>query len=823
MKIFHFYFRIKHQIKINLAQKILLLLFSIFTTVDCLGQAKIIGQLRNKVNNEPIISAVIQIQDNNINTITDTLGKFKLITPKKGIYNLIISCIGYKTTTLFDLETFEIKDTYIDATLEENATELNGVTVRPSDFHKTYESPVSLKTLSSAEIERMPGGFRDISRVIQAFPGVASPPTAWRNDIIIRGGASYENKFFLDGIQIPNINHFSTQGSAAGAYGLINPSYLKEANIYSGAFPSNRGNALSSIFEFRLKDGSPQPIKSNIVAGTTDFTLSTDGKLSNKITYISSVRVANWNLISKTLGLFVLPVYSDALIKIKYKGLKQEFTVLGVGANDNIQPNLNVESGPFVDQSNVNVTQTLNRYLKQLAFNRQWNFTVGGIYKHYFKNSNLVVSGSYYKLYNKLENYTNQIEKTGKYIDYASYEGESNVRVEHNIQKKRISINYGFTYENQLISVDNYLIGLNVRKSTIDTTTYNSNIAFNQYSIFSQFSYKYNRGSISFGLRSDASDFSHQANNFFSQFSPRVSFSYDLTSKLSLNFNSGLYYQTPLITMIAYKNAEGIFANKDSLKYMRCFHIIGGIDYLNSSNLKISLEGFFKSYQNAPFLKTENIPLATYSSIVSQQAIGNAPSSSQAVGKAYGIELLIHQKLWKGYYGILSYTFLHSMYKSISAANYIPSVWDYRHTFSLTGGKRFANSWEVGMKYKFLTGSPYTPINQALSSLIPVFNVNPIGYPDFAKINSQRFNIYSAFDLRVEKTFIIKRFNVSTYIDIQNLFNSNFVVPPFLGVNLDANHMPLIDSTDPTRYDTKVLTFKAPFSILPTSGVSVTF
>ncbi|GAB4019846.1 TonB-dependent receptor [Spirosoma migulaei] len=795
----------------------------IFLTPDCFGQAKIVGQLRNKVNNDPIISAIIKIQDNNVNAISDTLGKFTLLTPRKGLYNLIISCVGYKATTLFDVEVFENKDTYIDATLEENATELQTVTVRPSDFHKTYESPVSIKTLSSAEIERMPGGFRDISRVIQAFPGVASPPTAWRNDIIIRGGASYENKFFLDGIQIPNINHFSTQGSAAGAYGLINPSYLKEANIYSGAFPSNRGNALSSIFDFRLKDGSSQPIKSNIVAGTTDFTLSTDGKLSKKITYISSIRVANWNFISKTLGLFVLPVYSDALLKLKYKDIKNEFTLLGVGANDNIQPNLRAESGPFVDQNNINVTQTMNRYLKQLAFNSQWNFTIGSIYKHYFKNSNLLVSGSYYKLYNKLENYTNQLEKIGNYIDYASYEGESNLRVEHNIQKNRFSINYGVAYENQSISVDNFLIGLNVRKSAIDTSTYNSNIAFNQYSIFSQFSYKYNRGSISFGLRTDASDFSHNVSNPLSQVSPRISLSYDLNNKFSLNFNSGIYYQTPLSTMIAYKNAAGVFDNKDSLKYMRCFHIIGGIDYLNSSNLKISVEGFFKSYQDAPFLKTENIPLATYSSIVSQQAIGNAPSSSQAVGKAYGLELLIHQKLWKGYYGILAYTFLHSMYKSSTAANYIPSIWDYRHTLSITGGRRFANSWEVGVKFKFLTGSPYTPINQSLSSLIPVFNVNPIGYTDFTKINSQRFNVYSAFDLRVEKTVIIKRFNVSAYVDIQNLFNSNFVVPPFLGVNLDANHMPIVDSNDPTRYDTKVLIFKAPFSILPTAGVSVTF
>ena len=120
------------------------------------------------------------------------------------------------------------------------------MTIRANRFQRNVESPLSLKSLNATEIERLPGANRDVSKVIAALPGVASRAT-FRNDIIIRGGSPGENKFYLDGIEVPNINHFATQGSSGGPVGLLNVNFIREVDFYSGAFPANRANGLSSV------------------------------------------------------------------------------------------------------------------------------------------------------------------------------------------------------------------------------------------------------------------------------------------------------------------------------------------------------------------------------------------------------------------------------------------------------------------------------------------------------------------------------------------------------------------------------------------------
>lgn len=184
------------------------------------------GKVVNAITNEPLPFATISIQGTTTGVSSTIDGLYKIENLAPGTYNLEATLVGFKKKTLFEVNVNNAKPAIVDIALEESATDLKAVEVTTSPFNKTEESPVSLRNIGAAEIQRLPGANRDISKVIQSLPGVASTP-AFRNDIIIRGGAPNENRFYLDGIEVPNINHFATQGSSGGPVGLINVNLIK--------------------------------------------------------------------------------------------------------------------------------------------------------------------------------------------------------------------------------------------------------------------------------------------------------------------------------------------------------------------------------------------------------------------------------------------------------------------------------------------------------------------------------------------------------------------------------------------------------------------
>ncbi|MGY8927431.1 MAG: TonB-dependent receptor plug domain-containing protein, partial [Flavobacteriales bacterium] len=169
--------------------------------------------------------------------ISDSLGNYVIEGVEPGLYSIKISSSGFKEIVISDIVVSNARSAEVNVNLEEIVVEQDEVTVRANPFRKIKESPISLKIMSAAEIQRLPGANRDASKVLQALPGVASP-ASFRNDIIIRGGSPSENKFYLDGIEIPNINHFATQGSSGGPVGLLNINFIREIDFYSGAMPS---------------------------------------------------------------------------------------------------------------------------------------------------------------------------------------------------------------------------------------------------------------------------------------------------------------------------------------------------------------------------------------------------------------------------------------------------------------------------------------------------------------------------------------------------------------------------------------------------------
>ncbi|MDX5404962.1 MAG: TonB-dependent receptor, partial [Bacteroidota bacterium] len=348
----------------------LLFLFTIAPVLGLAQNGTLKGRVYDALNNEPLPFAVVVVDGTQYSGTTDLDGNYVIDGVPAGLYNITCQLLGYRTSTIYEIQIRPSKPAQVDFAMEQQTQELNEVTVTAADqFEKKAESPVSVNVIGINEIQRNPGGNQDISRVIQSLPGVATG-VAFRNDIIVRGGGPNENKFYLDGIEIPAINHFATQGSSGGPVGMINVNFIREVDFYTGAFPSNRGNTLSSLMEIKLKDGRSDKIGGIFQIGASDVGLTLEGPLGKKTTFLASARRSYLQFLFSALDLPFLPTYNDFQFKTKTVFNKHhQLTVLGLGAIDNFELN-----------TAANETPEQRYILNYLPVNEQWNYSIGAKY-----------------------------------------------------------------------------------------------------------------------------------------------------------------------------------------------------------------------------------------------------------------------------------------------------------------------------------------------------------------------------------------------------------------------------------------------------------
>jgi len=329
--------------------------------------AKIQGRIFDITNNDPLPFANIIIAGTNIGTTSDLDGNFSFTGLNPGFIQLIATYVGYKQSISSELLITNANTANIDIPLEIADTELDEVYIKVLPFQKTRESPVSLNKIYSSEIENNPGSNRDISKVIQSFPGVGST-VSFRNDIIIRGGGPAESKFYLDDMEIPNINHFATQGASGGPVGILNADFISSVDYYSGAFPANRGNALSGVFEFTQIDGNIEKPKLRASVGASEVSLSFDKPVGENSSFILSARRSYLQLLFEAIGLPFLPTFNDYQFKWKTKiNDKNEIKIISIGALDQFRLNTDIEN-PNSEQQYI---------LSFIPVNEQWNYAIG--------------------------------------------------------------------------------------------------------------------------------------------------------------------------------------------------------------------------------------------------------------------------------------------------------------------------------------------------------------------------------------------------------------------------------------------------------------
>ena len=799
---------------------LLLISFQVFS------QSSIIkGKVSDATNNENIPFANVYVEETKSGVATDLEGNYQIKNLNPGLYTLTCSFVGYESKSIAEIIVNPNKPTIINIQLISSSTSLEEVIIKASPFQKSEESPVSKRSINATEIYRNPGGNRDISKVIQSLPGVAST-VSFRNDIIIRGGAPNENRFYLDGIEVPNINHFATQGSSGGPVGMINVNFIREVDLYSGAFPANRGNTLSSVMEFKQMDGNPDRIAKTLTIGSSDFGVTLDGPIGEKTSFIFSARRSYLQFLFKAIGLPFLPTYNDFQFKTKTKiNDKNQVTIIGLGAIDDFELNTGINEKydgqiPLSSEDSSEIERN-NYILGYLPVTTQWNYAIGANWTHFKENSfqNFVFSRNH--LNNRSVKYQNNIENDNNLIqDYLSQEIENKFRFENTYRKNGWKINFGTGIEDATYT--NKTFQKIIYQGVIDTIDVDSKIKFIKTSLFGQISKKaYNNKLIaSFGIRTDQNNYSKDMSNPLKQLSPRLSLAYAINDKTSINFNVGKYFQLPAYTVMGYRDNRDILINRNSgLTYINNKHIVLGIETNPGNFSKITIEGFYKKYNNYPFLTGDSISLANLGGNFG--VIGNEPVSSNSEGRSYGVEFLAQKKLNKSFYGIIAYTWVRSEFKDKND-NFIPSSWDNQHIVSMTGGVKLKKNWEIGMRFRYSGGSPFTPYDFNTSSLRSIWDINSFGVFDYNNLNSQRLNPNHGLDLRVDKKWYWKKVTLNLYLDIQNLYNFKIETPPSLIAERDSDGNIVVDPNDSNKYKLKYID-NISGTVLPSIGLQFEF
>jgi hypothetical protein len=738
-----------------------------FLTVTLALQAQNLGNIngfvRKASTQEPLQGVTIRILGTERTAMTDSAGFYRFRGVETKAWNLEASSVGYRTLTKFDIQVTSGNTSEVNFELEEERQELQGVVIR-ANFPKPVGVVNSVQSLSINEIVRYPGANFDMAKVVQSFPGV-SGSASFRNDIIIRGGAPNENVYYLDGVEIPTINHFATQGAAGGPAGILNVAFLDRVTLHTSAFPAKYDNVLSGVLQFRQRNGNPEKYQGNFRLSASEAALTAEGPLgkkNGKTTFIASARRSYLQLLFKLIDLPFVPNYWDYQYKITHKPDKRnEISIIGIGTIDEFS--LNKPEDATLEQLAV---------LDQVPLQGQLTYTFGVSWRHALNRGFWQLTASRNYLRNEADKFENNDNgnEARRILGYNSKEAENRLRYELNIPVGEIQLNAGA-----------HLIRSGYDNSTFQrrtgyTANYSTSFNMLRYGVFVNGTRKLadDRLTIAAGIRTDGNTYTNSGHQLGRTLSPRLSLAYSLVPGLNLNAAIARYYKLPSYTILGFQE-QGVSVNKDA-EYIRSDHFTGGLEWLPNASTRVTAEGFYKKYGNYPVSGRLGVSMANFGGDFG--VFGNERVTFNGIGEAFGYELLFQQRLTKNFYGILAYTWYHSRFSGVDHSKMLPSAWDNRHLLSFTGGYRFKGNWEIGLRFRYLGGAPYTPydINRSLDNY--PFTYEPV--LDYARLNGSRLRGFHSADLRIDKKFNFRGWTFDLYMDIQNAYNSqNPSVPGF--------------------------------------------
>lgn len=774
--------------------KLLYIFFLIlFSTVFAQSNGVITGRVIDSETKSTLPGANIIVLETNQGTSSNNSGEFRLVNLTPGTYRLKISFIGYETNFITDVVVKNGRPTFLLIELFPVAFETQNVVVTSGYFVNQLKPRPSTVNLSREEIRRFPGGFEDVVRTVATLPGVAVNNAGGRNDLIVRGGGPSENLYVVNNIEIPNINHFGTQGSSSGSLSFINLDFIDNVSFSTGGFGVKYGNKMSSVLELNLATGRNDSFGAKALISATQFGLNIEGPLSEKGSFLFSARKSYLDFIFKAAGQAFVPVYTDFNFLVNYDfSPTDKLFILGLVALDNIDRNFDDEENKIKNERLMDNTQT------QIITGINYRKILSGGY------FDVTLNGNFYKF-----DFSQADKNSVKYFESDAEENEYGLKLNFfNHLSDKVNLTLGASAKinsitNNTVFADSIYnsSGIKIPISETGIPQISSQDKTNyQYSFYAESEMKILKNlNLVTGVRADIYDALDES--FY--FSPRAGIKYTLDQKNSIKINYGIYYQA--LSPVWLVNEQNKFLSAPQNKML-----IAGWEHLIKEDLFFKIEGYYKDYSDLPTGTlagvNDHIVITNTGSQYGGrqddfQSFAYFPLNSSATGKSFGGEIILQKKYSDTpYYGQISISAGKSELVAGNGKTYY-NEFDQRFIFNFSAGYKWNDKWEISGKFRYFTGVPYTPIYNPEANLVKPGYIKNV--PE--EYLSSRLGDGHHLDLRIDRYFNYDTWTLTLFIDIQNIYNYKIPIKPTYDF-----------------YDKEIKTSNS-IGILPSIGVSAEF
>ncbi len=726
---------------------VIALLFALYTVVCAASGGTIKGRIVDAETKAPLSGASIMVLGTDIGAASDMDGYFRIPNVPSGSYSVRGSYIGYKEQIKTEVIVRSTRETEIYYELRAQVLQTNDVVVTSGYFESGDPLEINNHNYSYEEVRRAPGSAGDISRILFALPSVAKVDDQ-KNSLIVRGGNPIENGFIIDDIEVPNINHFPSQGSTGGAVGLINVDLLRDVSFSPGGFSAVYGDKLSSIVNMSFREGSR-----NRIEGQLDFSLMgiggvLEGPLSEKGSWMLSVRQSYIEQLIKIVdvGSSIAPKYGDYQFKAVYDlSPDQTLSLLSIGGYDQLSTDNQVaEENKMTAFAHQNIyEQTTGISLKSFWSKNAYSITSVAFTTDFYKEDYFETTTQNLLFKNRSSERTLKLRNNNflKLTDIFSVDFGIDAKLfRHsydNFYGQRTLQNGSIKPASSLVKdVREYMAGgyINVTVRPIPNVT------------------------LTLGGRGDY--FSATENSVFS---PRASMVYEFSDITSLTFSTGIYYQNLPLLLLAQRSSA------NQLREMRAEHYGLSFSHLLSSDTRLTLEVYQKNYSRFPM----NPATPTQFMLDEMQAGANflgdySDLKSNGKARTWGVEFMIQKKLAKDFYGVVSGTYFRSTYTDM-LGNERDRTFDNQYILNISGGYKLDDSWEFSARWVIAGGIPYTPFDANLSTIAGM------GISRDEDVNSKRYSPYHSLNIRADKRFSFGSSNLVVFVSVWNAYNNQNV------------------------------------------------
>jgi outer membrane receptor protein involved in Fe transport len=681
--------------------------------------------------------------------VSDAEGRFLLRDVPVGVVRLEVRRLGYVPRVITDVVVNPAKPAEVRVELEVVAARLEAVAVRPSAFPTLppARTPVSTQTFGAEEVRRAPGVQEDVVRAVSVLPGVGVT-SAGRNDLVVRGGAPFENLFVVDGIEVPNINHFGTQGSSGGPLSLINIDFVDQASLSAGGFGVALGDRTASVTSIRLREGNRERVASELNLSATGGGAIVEGPLGKHATFLVGARRSYLDLLFKAAGFGFIPAYVDLTAKVAWRPTPRDrVSALLIGADGTVT---------------FNNTTADNRYgNSRVAAPSQRQYFSGITWQHVRPRAVVTTTlGRTFTRYRTVQNDSGGAGVAPATIFRANTsEGEQSLRVDAEWRPgARTEVEAGgVTRFASTLDYDLLLPGTFRRDGafrpvplTVDTTFTASRSA-----LYAQGTRQLGEAvRLTMGVRGDWYPFLRDA----VRLSPRLAASWQPVPGRTLSLSVGRYWQPP-----SYIWLVGDPGNRTRLAPFAADQVVAGITQLLREDLKVQVEAYGKRYRAYPqraWRPQAVLQPAGFDDITTDIPFGLEPLGSAGTGTAMGVELLVQKKLSEvPLYGLLTVS-LNRTRLAGTDGTLRPGAFDAPVTANALLGWRPNARWELSGRVRGASGLPVTPF---------VTTGAQAGTLDFTRYNAGgRLPAFFALDVRADRRWTLGGTQLITYIDVQN-------------------------------------------------------